>query len=100
VIIKGESGSGCVSVSPSLRLSVSPSLRLPISPSLHLPISPCLNPPSASYAVIREQLTKSSKTTSLKCIAELNIYQSGEILLHGQYVNLINSPPPLKFPIL
>lgn len=28
----------------------------------------------------------SGKTTLLKCLAELNIYQEGEIRLHGKYV--------------
>lgn len=34
------------------------------------------------------------KTTLLKCIAELNVYQSGEILLHGQSVQSLVLPYP------
>lgn len=42
--------------------------------------------------VLRALQADVRKTTLLKCIAELNVYQKGEVLLRGEYVTWRLSP--------
>lgn len=58
VIIKGESGSGYAS---SFRVTF-------------------------RVTLLGMLMSGNSKTSLLKCMAELSVYQAGEILLHGKYV--------------